>query len=261
MPKVLLFLLLALSASIPVQAAVETKTVEYRQGDTRMVGYLAYPKDAAGSLPGVLVVHEWLGLNDYAKHRAEQLAELGYIALAADIYGDGKIAADVKEAGKLAGTYKSDRPLLRARVAAALAALKAQPGVVPDKIAAIGYCFGGTTVLELARSGANVAGVVSFHGGLDTPTPQDAKNIHAKVLALHGADDPYVPADQVAAFESEMRQGGVDWQLIAYGGAVHGFTNPANGGDNSKGAAYNAAADARSWAAMRYFFEELFGAR
>ncbi len=260
MPNVLL-LLLALLVPTLVQAAIETKVVEYQQGDTRLVGYLAYPKDAKGLLPGVLVVHEWLGLNDYAKHRAEQLAELGYIALAADIYGDGKIAADTKEAGKLASFYKNDRPLLRARVAAGLATLKAQSGVAPDKIAAIGYCFGGTTVLELARSGADIAGVVSFHGGLDTPTPQDAKNIRAKVLALHGADDPYVPADQVAAFESEMRQSGVDWQLIIYGGAVHGFTNPANGNDNSKGAAYNATADARSWIAMQQFFGDLFGGR
>lgn len=260
MSKVLL-LLLALLAPTLTQAAIETKAVEYQQGDTRLVGYLAYPKDAKGPLPGVLVVHEWLGLNDYAKRRADQLAELGYVAFAADIYGDGKVVADPKEAGTLSGSYKKDRPLLRARVAAALATLKAQPGVAPDKVAAIGYCFGGTTVLELARSGANVAGVVSFHGGLDTPAPQDAKNIHAKVLALHGADDPYVPADQVAAFENEMRQGGVDWQLVAYGGAVHGFTNPANGNDNSKGAAYNAVADARSWAAMRQFFGELFGAR
>lgn len=257
----MLLLLLALLAPALTQAAIETKTVEYRQGDARLVGYLAYPKDAKGSLPGVLVVHEWLGLNDYAKRRADQLAELGYVAFAADIYGDGKIITDTKEAGKLSGSYKKDRPLLRARVAAALATLKAQPGVATDKIAAIGYCFGGTTVLELARSGVNVAGVVSFHGGLDTPAPQDARNIRAKVLALHGADDPYVPADQVAAFENEMRQGGADWQLIAYGGAVHGFTNPANGSDNSKGAAYNAAADARSWAAMQQFFGELFGAR
>lgn len=257
MPR-LLVLLLALLIPALAQAAIETKAVEYRQGDTRLVGYLAYPKDVKGSQPGILVVHEWLGLNDYAKRRAEQLAELGYVALAADIYGDGKIAANREEAGKLAGSYKNDRPLLRARVAAGLTTLKAQPGVAAGKVAAIGYCFGGTTVLELARSGADVAGVVSFHGGLDTPTPQDAKNIRAKVLALHGADDPYVPADQVAAFENEMRQAGVDWQLIAYGGSVHGFTNPANGTDNSKGAAYNAAADARSWVAMRQFFDELF---
>lgn len=232
--------------------------MEYRQGNTQLIGYLAFPKDMTGPLPGILVVHEWMGLNDYAKHRADQLAELGYIAFAADIYGDGKIAANREEAGKLAGSYKNDRPLLRARVAAGLATLKAQPGVAGDKIAAIGYCFGGTAVLELARSGADIAGVVSFHGGLDTPTSQDAKNIRAKVLALHGADDPYVPADQVAAFENEMRQASVDWQLIVYGGAVHGFTNPANGTDNSKGAAYNALADARSWVAMQQFFNELF---
>jgi len=253
-----LLLLLTLLMPTLVQAAIETGSVEYRQGNTRLVRYLAFPKDVKGPLPGILVVHEWMGLNDYAKHRADQLAELGYIAFAADIYGDGKIAANREEAGKLAGSYKNDRPLLRARVAAGLATLKAQPGVAGDKIAAIGYCFGGTTVLELARSGADIAGVVSFHGGLDTPTPQDAKNIRAKVLALHGADDPYVPADQVAAFENEMRQAGVDWQLIVYGGAVHGFTNPANGTDNSKGAAYNALADARSWVAMQQFFNELF---
>ena len=253
-----LLFLLTLMVPALVQAAIETRSVEYRQGNTRLVGYLAFPKDVTGPLPGILVVHEWMGLNDYAKHRADQLAELGYIAFAADIYGDGKIAANREEAGKLAGSYKNDRPLLRARVAAGLATLKAQPGVTGDKIAAIGYCFGGTAVLELARSGADIAGVVSFHGGLDTPTSQDAKNIRAKVLALHGADDPYVPADQVAAFENEMRQAGVDWQLIVYGGAVHGFTNPANGTDNSKGAAYNALADARSWVAMQQFFNELF---
>ena len=253
-------LLLLLSGLVPAlsQAAIETRTVEYQQGDTRLVGYLAYPKEAKGPLPGVLVIHEWMGLNDYAKRRVDQLAELGYVAFAADIYGDGKIAADAKEAGALAGQYKKDRVLLRARTAAGLATLKAQPGVAQDKIAAIGYCFGGTAVLELARSGADLAGVVSFHGGLDTTTPQDAKNIRAKVLALHGADDPYVPADQVAAFEQEMRTAGVDWQLIAYGGAVHGFTNPANGADNRKGVAYNAPADARSWAAMRQFFTEMF---
>lgn len=256
------WLLLLFSGLIPAlaQAAIETKAVEYQQGNTRLVGYLAAPKDAKAPLPGVLVVHEWMGLNDYAKRRAEQLAELGYVALAADIYGDGKMAADAKEAAALAGTYKKDRALLRARAAAGLAALKAQPGVAAGKVAAIGYCFGGTTVLELARNGGELAGVVSFHGGLDTPTPEDAKNIRAKVLVLHGADDPYVPAEQVTAFEQEMRAGGADWQLVAYGGAVHGFTNSANGNDPSKGVAYQAAADARSWDAMQRFFTELFAA-
>jgi dienelactone hydrolase len=255
----LLWWVLILLAPVLSQAAIETKTVEYQQGDTRLVGYLAYPQEVKEPRPGVLVVHEWLGLNDYAKQRAEQLAKLGYVAFAADIYGDGKVAADRKEAGALSSTYKKDRALLRARVAAGLAALKAQPGVAPGKVVAIGYCFGGTTVLELARSGAEVAGVVSFHGGLDSPAPQDARNIHARVLALHGADDPYVPAEQVAGFEEEMRKGSVDWQLIAYGNAVHGFTNPAHGNDNSKGAAYNAAADARSWLAMRQFLDEVVG--
>ncbi len=251
--------LLVLWMPVLVQAAaIETRAVEYRQGDTRLVGYLARPAEVKGPLPGVLVVHEWMGLNDYAKRRAEQLAELGYVALAADIYGDGKVAADVAEAKALSTQYKSDRALLRARTAAGLEALKAQAGVDPLQVAAIGYCFGGTAVLELARSGADLAGVVSFHGGLDTPKVQDARQIRAKVLALHGADDPYVPAAQVAAFEDEMRAAGVDWQLIAYGGAVHGFTNPANGSDNSKGAAYNAKADQRSWAAMRQFFNESF---
>lgn len=255
----LLLLVLILWAPLLSQAAIETKTVEYQQGDTRLVGYLAYPKEVKEPRPGVLVVHEWMGLNDYAKQRTEQLAELGYVAFAADIYGNGKVVADRKEAGALSGSYKKDRALLRARVAAGLATLKAQPGVASGKVAAIGYCFGGTTVLELARSSAEVAGVVSFHGGLDSPAPQDAKNIHAKVLVLHGADDPYVPAEQVASFEEEMRKGGVDWQLIAYGNAVHGFTNAANGADNSQGAAYNATADARSWLAMQQFFDEILG--
>jgi dienelactone hydrolase len=258
MRKLWFAIALALFGSNAVAADIVTRSVEYRQGDTRLVGYLAQPRQTSGSHPGVLVVHEWHGLNDYARRRAEQLAELGYVALAADIYGDGKVAADVKEAMALSQTYKRDRALLRVRVSAGLAALQAQDGVDGNRLVAIGYCFGGTTVLELARAGAAVAGVVSFHGVLDTPLPAAPDGIKAKVLALHGADDPFVPAEQVTAFEEEMRKAGVDWQLIAYGGAVHGFTNPANGGDNSKGAAYNAAADRRSWLAMQQFFRDLF---
>jgi dienelactone hydrolase len=239
-------------------AEIETKTVEYKQGDTRLIGYLAYPKDQQTPRPGILVVPEWWGLNDYAKSRAGQLAELGYVALAADIYGEGKTTTDPKEAGTLAKIYREDRALLRARARAGLETLKAQPMVDGKRLAAIGYCFGGTSVLELARSGANVNGVVSFHGGLDTPNPADARNIRAQVLALHGADDPFVPPEQVVAFQEEMRKAGVDWQFVAYGGAVHAFTNPASGDDNSKGTAYNASADRRSWNAMRQFFAELF---
>jgi dienelactone hydrolase len=168
---------------------------------------------------------------------------------------------DASEAGKLAGMYKGDRARLRARVAAGFAALLAQPRVDATRTAAIGYCFGGTTVLELARSGAAVGGVVSFHGGLDSPTPADGKSIKARVLALHGAADPYVkPADK-AAFEAELADAKVDWQLVQYGGAVHCFTHADAGTDPSKGCAYDPLADARSWAAMRDFFTELFGRR
>jgi dienelactone hydrolase len=158
----------------------------------------------------------------------------------------------------VAGKYKNDRALMRARVQAGLDALAGSELCDPRKVAAIGYCFGGTSVLELARSGADIAGVVSFHGGLDTPTPADAKNIKAKVLVLHGGDDPHVPRKDVEAFKNEMSAAGVDWQLVIYGGAVHAFTNPAAGNDKSRGAAYNADADRRSWEAMRAFFAEIF---
>ena len=210
-----------------------------------------------GKRPGILVVHQWLGLTDYEKHRAEMLAQLGYVAFCADIYGKGVRPA--KHAGSRGpgGKYKNDRPLLRARVNAGLAVLR-QPLVDPKRIAAIGYCFGGTTVIELARSGADIAGIVSFHGGLDSPTPADGKNIKCKVLVCHGADDPFSSPEDIAAFENEMRTAGVDWQLIQYGGAVHSFTQPMAGNDNSKGAAYNEKADKRSWEAMKQFFAGIF---
>lgn len=252
--------LVALLSMMPMLAvaALKTETVKYKHGNADLIGFLAYDDAVTTKRPGILVVHEWYGLNDYAKKRAEQLAGLGFVAFAVDIYGNGRVAKDTKEAGELAGLYKSDRNLLRGRVNAGLKVFQKNPMVDSKKIAAIGYCFGGTTVLELARSGADVAGVVSFHGGLNTPTPNDAKNIKTKVLALHGADDPYVPASEVAAFEDEMRNGKVDWQLTKYSNAVHAFTNPAAGSDNAKGAAYNENADMRSWEAMKTFFVEIF---
>lgn len=250
-------LLLLFASEAP--AALRTEIVEYRHGDAVLEGYLAWDDAVTGKRPGVLVVHEWMGLNSYAKRRAEQLAGLGYVAFAVDMYGKGVRAKDRTEAAALAGKYKGDRPLMRARAAAGLEVLKGNPMTDGGRIAAVGYCFGGTTVLELARSGATVAGVVSFHGPLDTPTPGDARNIRGRVLVLHGADDPRVPPAQVAAFEEEMRKGNVDWQLVAYGGAVHGFTNPDGGNDNSKGYAYNERADRRSWEAMKALFAEIFG--
>lgn len=251
-------LVVALCAGAP-RAELKTRTVEYKQGDAVLEGYLAWDDAFHGKRPGVLVVHEWTGIGPYVKMRCDRLARMGYIAFAADIYGKGVRPQTPQEAGEQAGKYKKDRPLLRARTSAALETLRKQDLVDPGRIAAIGYCFGGTAVIELARSGADLAGVVSFHGGLDSPNPADGKNIKAKVLALQGADDPFVPAADIAAFEDEVRKAGVDWQFVAYGGAVHSFTNPDAGNDNSKGAAYNARADRRSWEAMKAFFEEIFG--
>src|SRR5437588_4968319 len=257
MKVTVLALLLFLGATV-ARAAVHTEVVEYKHGDVVLEGYLAYDDGSTDRRPGVLVVHEWTGHNPYVRKRAEQLAGLGYVAFALDMYGKGVHAKDPKEAAALAGTYKNDRKLMRARAGAGLDVLKKQTLVDPQRLAAIGYCFGGTTVLEMARGGADLAGVVSFHGDLNTPTPEDARNIKGKVLAQHGADDPFVPPAVVAAFEEEMRKGAVDWQLVKYGGAVHSFTNPGAGNDNSRGAAYNAKADHRSWQAMQDFFHEIF---
>jgi len=255
--KTLLTVILALSYVLAVRGQIHTATVEYKDGDTVLEGYLAY-EQAHTQKPGVLIVHQWKGLGDNEKKRAEMLAKLGYVAFAVDIYGKGIRPQDPQAAAAEAGKYKQNRALLRQRVRAGLIALQTRKVADPNHIAAIGYCFGGTTVIELARSGANIAGVVSFHGALDSPTPEDGKNIKCKVLALHGADDPFVPAKDVAAFEDEMRQAKVDWQLVKYGGAVHGFTDWNAGNDNSKGMAYNEKADNRSWEDMKLFFAEIF---
>jgi dienelactone hydrolase len=250
--------LLVLIMSVSARGEVVFKSVEYQQGDTKLEGLLVYDDGQKGQRPAVLVVHQWKGLGEYEKKRAEMLARLGYVVLAADIYGKGVRPQTMQAAAAEAGKYRGDRPLLRARAEAGLEFLMKQELTDRKRVAAIGYCFGGTTVLELARSGADIAGAVSFHGGLGTPTPDDAKHIKAKVLALHGADDPNVPPKEVAAFEEEMRNGQVNWQLIAYGGAVHSFTDWGAGNDNSKGAAYNEQADHRSWEAMKQFFAEIF---
>ena len=254
-----LFLVLSLLClAVSAEAAVKTRIVEYKQGSTVLEGYLAWDDATRAKRPAVLVVHEWTGINDHIRQRTEMLAKLGYVAFAADIYGKGIRPTAPTDAATTAGIYKNDRGQMRARARAGLDELKKQKFVDTRRLAAIGFCFGGTTVLELARDGADLRGVVSFHGGLATPTPQDARNIKGKVLALHGADDPFVKADEVAAFQDEMRKGGVDWQFNSYGNAVHSFTNRAAGSDNSKGAAYNERADKRSWEAMKQFFAEIF---
>ena len=251
-------MLFILFGASPAFAHLSTEAIEYRDGDTVLEGHLAYDVHWEDKHPAVLVVHEWRGLNDYAKRRAEQLVSSGYAAFAVDMYGKGGYAKDHTDAAQLSGALRSDRQLMRGRIMAALNMLQQHPLVDPSRIAAIGYCFGGTTVLELARSGADVLGIVSFHGALDTPNPDDAENIRGRVLVLHGAADRFVPPEQVAAFEGAMRQAGIDYQLIQFEGAVHSFTVPDAGNDPSTGVAYNAEADRKSWEAMQQFLAELF---
>ena len=258
MKKMLSLALLAGALSQAAFATVQTKDVVYKDGKTELKGFLAWDDSVTTPRPGILVIHQWMGLTDYEKGRAKQLAELGYVAFAADIYGAEDAPKDMAGAGAAAGKYKKDRALYRSRAKAGLKALSKQAGVDPKNLAAIGYCFGGTGVLELGRSGADVKGLVSFHGGLDSPTPADGKNIKGKVLILHGADDPYVPKADIAACEAELKAAKVDYQMTFYSGAVHAFTQPEAGNDNSKGAAYNEKADKRSWIALQDFLGEIF---
>ncbi|MFY9235438.1 MAG: dienelactone hydrolase family protein [Fimbriimonadaceae bacterium] len=254
----LLIAIVGLAAMQAVGQNIVTKLVTYKSGDVELEAYMAYDMSAKGKRPAVLVVHDWNSIDDYERGRVVQLAEMGYVAFAVDIYGKGIRPKNREESAAQAGKYRGNRTLLRERVVAGLTELKKSPLVDTSKIAAIGYCFGGTTVLELARAGADVKGVVSFHGGLSSPTPADAKNIKAKILVCHGADDPGVPPAEVAGFEKEMRDAKVDYTLIAYSGAVHSFTEPSAGNDPSKGSAYHPLADKRSWEHMKVFFTELF---
>lgn len=256
-----LTLLASVLATSVAHAKIVTRDVEYRQGAAVLQGYLAYDDSSRAKRPGVLVAHQWKGLGEYEKRRARMLAQMGYVAFALDIYGKGVRPKTAQEAGIQAGIYRNNRPLLRERARAAVIELRRNLLVDTDRLAIIGYCFGGTTALELARSGANLRGFVTFHGALDTPDTSLARNIKGKVLVLHGAIDPYVPPQQVLAFRDEMEAAKVDYQIIAYSGAVHSFTEREAGDDISKGAAYNANADRRSWQAMQTFFNEIFARR
>ncbi len=234
-------------------AKVKTEKVIYESNGVKLEGVLAYNDSVKKPVPGILVFHEWMGNGPYTLMRAKELAQLGYVAFAADVYGQGVYAKDMKEASELAGKYKGDRKLMRQRAQAALMALLSSKKVNKNKIAAIGYCFGGTVALELARDGAPLSSVVSFHGGLSTPLK--AETMTPKILILHGADDPYVPGTEVAEFQEEMRKAKADWQFISYGNTVHSFTNPEAGSDNSKGAAYNKISAERAWDQMKAFFK------
>jgi dienelactone hydrolase len=237
---------------------MQTQDIDYRSEAVNLRGYLAFDEKAAGRRPGVLVFHEGLGLGDFAMARARMLAELGYVALAADMFGERQQARNLQEVAKLVDDLRNQPETLRARGQAALATLAALPQVDADRLAAIGFCFGGSVVLEIAREGADLKAAVSFHGVLTTRTPAASGKVKASVLVCTGADDPLAPSEQVKAFEDEMRAAQVrDWQVISYGNTLHGFTNPAADGSMMRTALYNARADRRSWASMRGLFDEV----
>ena len=252
------FLTALLCLALAARGEIKTETVEYKDGDATLKGFLAYDDKAQGKRPGVLVVPEWWGVNDYVKSRARHLAELGYVAFVADIYGDGFITSDPNVAGKRAGEAKQ-AGLLRSRGKLALEQLRKNDRVDGQNVAGIGYCFGGSGVLELARAGEDLKGVVSFHGALDTKQPAQEGQVKPKILVCHGDADPLVPPEQVRAFEQEMTRAKADYRIVRYEGAKHAFTNPDADKVGMEAIAYNAAADQKSWAEMQALFKEIFG--
>ena len=236
---------------------MRAESLEYRDGDVTLKGFVALDDQSNHKRPGILVMPEAFGLGKQAKDRALRLASLGYAALAGDPYGNGLEVSDLQEAIKHAGAIREDNTKFRQRIRAGLDALTALPQVDTDRLVVMGYCMGGSCSLEMARDGAPLKGVVSFHGALETQSPAEPGKVQAKVLVCHGADDPFVPIEHVTAFEAEMTKAGVDWQVISYGGTVHSFTNPEADG-SIEGICYNKQADERSWQAMQAFFDEIF---
>lgn len=241
---------------------LKTQIVEYREGSTVLDGFVTYDDASPTRRPGVLVAPEWYGINALTHQTAERVAALGYLAFGVDVYGKGIRPVGYAAAQKVSEPYYKDRTLLRRRGNAALAALRGQPLLDPRKIAGIGYCFGGITLLEMARGGADFGGLVAFHTQVATPMPAPAKPgaIKPKVLLLHGAEDPLVPQADIDGFMAEMRAAKADWQVIAYGNAVHSFTNPDWPPDETctKATAYHEKTDKRSWIAMTDFLSEVF---
>ncbi len=248
--------LLTLGSAVP--AAIKTREVEYRQGDTILQGFFAWDDATKGKRPGVLVVHEWWGHNEHARNQARRLAEAGYVAFALDMYGKGKLATHPKDAEAFMNEATKDPAIMNARFNAALEQLKRDPRVDPEKIAAIGYCFGGAVVLGMARSGADLGAVVAFHGLLATKTPAQKGKVKARVLVLVGAADPMIPPEQVDAFKSEMTAAGAKFQVVSFPGVKHSFTNPQADKTGMDGLAYDAEADKKSWAAMLDLFRQVF---
>lgn len=261
MKKLVLAIALVL-VSVTTHASVKGEEISYKAGNTVLKGFLAYDTSRKGKRPAVVVVHEWWGHNDYSRKRARMLAKLGYTALALDMYGDGKTADHPKKAGEFSGAVRKNLPVARARFEAAMEVLRKHKTVDPDKIAAIGYCFGGAIVLEMARMGLDLKGVVSFHGNLTTQQPARKGKVKARILVANGAADPFVKPEQVSAFKNEMRTAGADFRFIDYPGAKHAFTNPAADVLGKKFGiplAYNKKADSESWAEMKNFLKDTLG--
>jgi len=237
---------------------ITVRDVEYRDGDTLLRGHLALPDSSASPRPAVLVVHEWWGRTKHSDGSAEELARLGYVGLAIDMYGEGRTTTDAEEAGKWAGAIRKDPETMRRRLRAALDFVRSLPATDDARVACIGYCFGGTMSLEAAWAGLDLRAVVSFHGSLTSPKPEDAAGIRASVLVLHGADDTLVSEESIEALQKALREAGCDWQFVSYGGAVHSFTNPAADGSRSPLVKHHPVAAARSWEAMLDFLGERF---
>ena len=235
----------------------QLKAVAYADEDQKLEGFLAVPKKQNKDKAGVLLLPAWMGIDNNAKENAIELAKLGYTTFVADIYGSNKKPSSPKDAGPISGSFKKDYKLYQKRIQLALEQLL-KSGVNPNKIAVIGYCFGGTGAIEAARSNMKVNGIISFHGGLGRDATREIEQINPKVLILHGADDFYVPETDIKSFQDEMRTAKADWQMVYYANAVHAFTHKDAGNENSKGAAYNEKAAKRSWIAMQDFFEEIF---
>ncbi|MGZ8928520.1 MAG: dienelactone hydrolase family protein [Methylobacter sp.] len=237
--------------------AIVSNTVAYMDGDVVLEAFFAFDDSLSGRRPAVLINHTWVGRDDFVAEKAKKLAALGYVGFAVDMYGKGVLGSDREENMRLMQPFMADRAMLQQRMKAALATVKLMPWVDDSKIASIGFCFGGLCSLDLARTGVDIKGVVSFHGLLDAPGNTQGNAITAKILVLHGRDDPMNPAEQVLAFEREMTEAGADWQLHTYGHTMHAFTNPlAN--DPAFGTVYQPSADRRSWIAMQNFLAEIF---
>jgi dienelactone hydrolase len=240
------------------QAAVVTRTIPYRQGGVDLQGFLAYDNAVQGKRPGILVVHEWWGLNDYARSRAKQLASLGYVAFALDMYGKDKVTDHPKQAQEFMTRITKNVESWRKRALAGLEVLKKQPNTDPRRIAAIGYCFGGSTVQQLAYSGADIKGIVSFHGSLVLPPASGASQTKAKMLICHGAADPFTKPEWLLKYIAAMNASPIDWQMVIFGHAKHSFTNPGADKYGMPQLGYNREADLRSWRYMKQFFDEIF---